>query len=441
MRSSTISMGGRERTCAQQQREVPRLLGGVEARDLEPLPELIANRRDVDHFLDNLLPALTHTVDELGERLVLDVHHGHGPADLVPGAVGEEPGALAVEGDEYRRRAALLIDPRRRVRDVLPREHDDALEEDRPAVALAVELRGSRRASGRECRRGFGVDHAELQGRGGPEDLLRPRRVLDTGQLDDDPVLPLLLDDRLGHTELVDAIAQRGDVLLNREALDLALGRLAELNFEHRISDVDGRIDDQLGHPPAHEIVRPVTVACVVETNDQPPVRAHRDRPLAKFLLPQQRPEIPRVPLLRLSDRSREVHLHQEVHAAAQIETQIHRQRTQTGEPPRGRGREIERDDILAVDLFFDDAPGLELIFPGCEPHEEPVRDLGLPRVDASSLDSTDESIAQHLVDWRAREPATPERRGHGRTDWEARRTCPQRGPRRSPRTSTPDTG
>ena len=293
----------------------------------------------------------------------------------------------------------MLIDPRRRVRDVLPREHDVALEEDRSAVAFVVELRRSRSAPARERRRGLAVDHAKLQRRGGAEDLLRPRRVLDPRQLDDDPTLSLLLDDRFGDAELVDAIAERGDVLLNREALDLALRRLADPDIEHRIPDVDGRFDDQLGHPPAYEIVGLVAVRGVGEPNDQPPLRARRDRPLAKLLLSQQGPEIARVTLLRLSDRAREVHLHQEVHAAAQIETQIHRQRTQTGEPARGRGREVERDDVPAVERVFDDLPGLELILPRCEPDEESIRDRSLPRGDAARLDPADKPVAKRRVD------------------------------------------
>ena len=199
--------GGGERARAQQQREVAGLFGGVETGDLEPLPELVADRRDVDDLLDDLLPALAHAVDQLGERLVLDVHYGHGATDLVPSAVGEESGPLAVEGDEHRRRAALLIDPRCCVRDVLAGEHDAALEEDRPAVAFVVELGRPGRAPGGERRGGFVVNHAELQRRGGPENLLRPGGVLDAGQLDDDPVLALLLDDRLGDAELVDPVA------------------------------------------------------------------------------------------------------------------------------------------------------------------------------------------------------------------------------------------
>ena len=394
--------GGRERARAQQQREVAGLLGVVEAGDLEPLPELIADRGDVDDLLDDLLPSLSHPVDELRERLVLDVYHAHGAADLVPGAVGKEPCPLAVKRDEHRRRAALLVDAGRRIGDVLAGEHDAALEQNRAAVTLVVELRGPRHAPGGERRLGLVVDHAELQRRGGSEDLLRPGGVLDPGQLDDDPVLALLLDDRLRHPELVDAVAQGGDVLLDREALDLALRVLPELHVEHRVADVLGRFDDQLGHAPAHEIVGLIAVPDVIEPNDQAAVRTHRDRALAELLLPEQGADVARVALLGLPDRAGQIHLHQEVHAAAEIEPQVHRQRAEPGQPLRCRGREVQRHDVLAVERVLDDVPGPELVFSGREPDEEPVGDLRLLRVDAGGLHPGDEPVAQRLVDGRA---------------------------------------
>jgi hypothetical protein len=48
-------------------------------------------------------------------------------------------------------------------------------------------------------------------------------RILGARQLHDDAPLALALDDGLGHAEGVDAVAQRGDVLLQREVLDLFL--------------------------------------------------------------------------------------------------------------------------------------------------------------------------------------------------------------------------
>ena len=111
-------------------------------------------------------------------------------------------------------------------------------------------------------------------------------------------------------------------------------------------------------------------MACVVEPHDQTTVRAHRDRSLTNLLLPQHRTEIARVALLGLPDRPFEINLHQEVNAAAEIESQVHRQRADSGQPDRGRRREVERDDVLAIELVFDDLPSPQLILSRREAHE-----------------------------------------------------------------------
>ena len=71
----------------------------------------------------------------------------------------------------------------------------------------------------------LGIHHAKLQGRRGAQDLLCLGGVLHAGQLHDDAVAALLLNDRLGDTELVDPVAQGGDVLLQRETHHFLDGR------------------------------------------------------------------------------------------------------------------------------------------------------------------------------------------------------------------------
>ena len=72
------------------------------------------------------------------------------------------------------------------------------------------------------------VDEVELERRRGAEHALRRRRILDARQLDEDAVEALALHDGLGHAELVDAVAQRHRVLLDREILPFADRRLRE---------------------------------------------------------------------------------------------------------------------------------------------------------------------------------------------------------------------
>ena len=63
------------------------------------------------------------------------------------------------------------------------------------------------------------VDHAHLERRGAADDVLGLGRVLHARQLHHDPVGALLLDHRLGHAELVDAVVQGRDVLRDRRRL------------------------------------------------------------------------------------------------------------------------------------------------------------------------------------------------------------------------------
>ena len=93
------------------------------------------------------------------------------------------------------------------------------------AAALGEEVAAEGHLAGQRLleRAGVLVDHADFERRGAAEDVLGARGVLHAGQLHDDAVGALLLDDRLGDAELVDAVAQDRDVLLDRAVLDALL--------------------------------------------------------------------------------------------------------------------------------------------------------------------------------------------------------------------------
>src|SRR5207247_2585787 len=65
---------------------------------------------------------------------------------------------------------------------------------------------------------------------GAVENILGARGILHSGKLHDHAIGPLLLDDGLGNAELIDAIAQDGDVLLHGAVLD----PLLRLGFQIR---------------------------------------------------------------------------------------------------------------------------------------------------------------------------------------------------------------
>ena len=92
-----------------------------------------------------------------------------------------------------------------------------------PPSRVLVEPRAERRAL--EALRLGGVvlvvDQPELERRGRAEHAQRLVRVLHARQLHDYAVEALARHDRLGNAQLVDTVAQRRDVLLDREILPL----------------------------------------------------------------------------------------------------------------------------------------------------------------------------------------------------------------------------
>src|SRR5262249_47231225 len=146
----------------------------------------------------------------------------HPLADVLARDLLEDPRAGAVEIDVNGGLVVGRVEARPRVVDAGSRQYDLALDEHGSAAAPgeegAAERDPAREARFRRAR--VLVDHADLEAGRPAENVLRARGVLDAWQLDDDAIGALLLDDRLGDAELVDAIAQDRDVLLDCAVLD-----------------------------------------------------------------------------------------------------------------------------------------------------------------------------------------------------------------------------
>jgi hypothetical protein len=179
----------------------------------------------------------------------------------------------------------------------------------------------------------LGVDHAKFERRRRAQDLLRLRRILHARQLHDDAIAPLALNNGLCDTQLIDTIAQRRDVLLQGEGLHLVRRLLVELDEQRRLLPILALGHDQLGELATDEVVGPRAGIAIPEAQQHAAVVPAGDSGVADLLFAQHLAQIRGVALLGLADGPVHVDLHQEVHAAAQIEAEIHRQGSGLLEP------------------------------------------------------------------------------------------------------------
>ena len=224
-------------------------------------------------------------------------------------------------------------------------------------------------------RLGRVVDEARFERRRAADDVLRLRRVLHAGQLDDDAIGALLLDDGLRHAELVDAVVQGADVLLQRVVLDRLDRRGPERGDESRGGTVPDRRDLHVRHAVLEDRTGPARGVGVGERHLDRIAGAH-DAVVADVLVAQQRARVAGQRVEALGQRALHVDLHQEVHAAAQVETEVHRQRVDRGQPARRVRHEVERDDVARVvrgrvQPLLQDVLGLQLRIAVREPHAD----------------------------------------------------------------------
>ena len=227
--------------------------------------------------------------------------------------------------------AALAIKTRLGIVDALASEDNLFLDQYRLAIALVIQLGAEGQLAGlgllqRSRIHLLFLDHAHFEGRGTAEDVLGLGGVLHARQLHDHAVGALLLDNRLGNTEFINAVAQRGDVLLQREFLGLALGLNAQRTVDAEFAAFFAGLQLQVGHVLGN------ARQCFFAQRGF--AKAHGDRlafacesGILQALLAQHAADVVGVGVEFFRQRRLHIDLHQEMHAAAQIETEVHRQR------------------------------------------------------------------------------------------------------------------
>ena len=314
-----------QRPGTQQQRDLARLGSGHAAADLDPpAADLLADDRRGHHFA----LALFHQ------------HHGHALAHVLARDLLEDARTGAIESDVHCRLPGLVVEARLRIGDAVAGQHHLALEQDRMALAVVQQLGAEWNLSlHRRLQRGriavLLVDHPHFQRGGAPEDALGVRGVLHAGQLDHDAIGTGLLDDRLRHAQLVHPVAQRGQVLLDGELLN-ALLRLRPQRTDQQILAVAIlATQQQVGEIALDEGAGLVAAGALLEAHHQLLALA-ADAAAARVLLAAQRAADSGAEAVQgLGDRTLHVDLEQEMHAPAQVQTEVHRLRADRGEPAR----------------------------------------------------------------------------------------------------------
>ena len=213
---------------------------------------------------------------------------------------------------------------------------------------------------------------AELEVGGLAEDALGFGRVLHAGQLHHDAVAALLLDHRLGHAELVDAVAQRREVLVDRVVLHLLDLLRADREHEHELVaallhealELGHRVLDHAHRGGARRLVRERGLDAI--TPDGPDQPAHAR--LAQLVL-----EVRFVDRDPLGDGRIGIDLQQEVHAAAEVEAELER-RAADRRQPRGRGRrEVQRHHVVIAQRALDRRLRAQLVLDAGQPQQRGI--------------------------------------------------------------------
>ncbi len=335
-----------QRAGTQQQGDVGGLLRGFHAGDLHPAA--------ADFLAD----------DRRGDRLgaaLLDQQDGHALADILARHVLEDACTLAVQVDVHGRLAAVVVEAGRGVGDRVAGQHHVLLHCDIAAVAAGYDVIAERRLSLRHGNRiGLFVDHADFQGGGAPQDVLGLGRVLHAGQLHHDAEAPCCWMTGSATPSSLTRFRKRGDVLLQGEFLHPGFGfRLEACSQGKAFGQVFGG-EDQVGERGAQFVDRSIALIAGGEMHDHG-IAFAADAAVADLVAAQFGAEIVLVADGRLFQGGLHVDFEQEVHAAAQIQAEIHRQRID-GREPRRRGRhQVQRHGVAVAEAVLQHILGLDL--------------------------------------------------------------------------------
>ncbi len=270
---------------------------------------------------------------------------------------------MSVEANVHLR-AAIFVITGLRIGHLITGDDQGTLELHGRATFLA-ELEGF----GRGARRiGLGRK-AELQICRLAENALGFGSVLYARQFDHDAVGPLALHQRLGDAQLVDAVAHGGQVLLDRIFANLSQLGLGQRQPQHELAVALAGGQLEIGEVLANQRLSGAEGFLIGEAQLHGILQI-RQAAIAHALLAQQAFDLAFGDVQPRLDGLLHIDFQQEVHAAGEVETELHGAGPETAQPVWSGRCKVERNDIGITQRAPNDIFGRQLILLTLQTHE-----------------------------------------------------------------------
>ena len=197
------------------------------------------------------------------------------------------------------------------------------VQHNRPTFTGIFHFRVARDTTGSGCGAvNVAVNQTEFQRRRSAKNFFRPSGILNTRQFNHDTVGALTLYQRLGNTQLVNTVTQNVDVLLH----GVFAGFFQALIGHHRFQASSAlRGDNQIAVTRAQPGDGLIACGAIAKSDAQTIIVFLTHGGVRDAFFTQLAAQAVDILFLQFSQRGVHIHFHQEVYAAAQVKTQLHR--------------------------------------------------------------------------------------------------------------------
>ncbi len=277
--------------------------------------------------------------DRRGDNLALaflDQHNRHALANTFSSYVTENTGTLAVQRQMHRRFLGLIVKAGLRIGQVVASQNHFRFQQQIAATTLGVTLQAKRNNTAGQGRLGLRavIHHANFQRRSAAQNVFGLRRVLHTRQLHHNAVRTLALNHGFGHTQFVNSVVQCSDVLAQGVLARLLFNFWRQRRYKRKFSAVFRSGKLQVRVFLGQGSLRLVAGFCIAEGQVKTSGRAGRAG-IPQIFFAQGLLGAGQQGVLAFFKCSIHVHLQQEMHTTPQIETQVHGQCIDVGQPVR----------------------------------------------------------------------------------------------------------